>query len=125
MCGRSERTRQTAACSAQHGLSRPNSLQGGYGHEAATGAAFRVEKSEQILQAGRIGTIAQELPFPRDGDQTFALQRVEVMGQGGRRYVQTLQDLTHYHAIGVGGKQTAHDAEPCLVAEGSKLRGEA
>src|SRR5689334_25410127 len=45
----------------------------------AAAATLRVQEAEQLLQAFRIGHIAQEGAFPPYGDQFFVFQLIQMM----------------------------------------------
>jgi hypothetical protein len=50
-------------------------------------------------------------------DQLFLMQRVEMMGEGGRRDAELLLELARDHALGMRGQEEAHDLQPDLVTE--------
>src|SRR5678815_5073871 len=89
----------------------------------AAAATLRVQEAEQLLQAFRVGQIAQESAFPPHCDELLVLQLVQMMGEGGARNVQLGENISHDKTIGVRGKQQAQDAQPRLGPHGLKHIG--
>src|ERR1700704_6001311 len=50
-----------------------------------SGAAFGVQKSQQLLERVEVSRVPQERALPADSHQIFVLEFVQMMGQSGTR----------------------------------------
>lgn len=86
-------------------------------HRPVARAALRVEESEQLLQRGRVGAVADERAFALSEYKLVVLQLFEMVRQRGARDAGLDLDLADDEPVGMGGQQESHDAQPGLCAE--------
>jgi hypothetical protein len=64
-------------------------------------ATLSVEKAQQLLQSLSISCIAEKGAFASHGDQIFAPELVEVMGESGIRDSQFVLDFPNDETLGM------------------------
>jgi hypothetical protein len=87
------------------------------------GAAFGVEKGQEVLEGFGIGGVPEEGSFAADLDEVFVFELFEVMGEGAGRDGQFGADVADDEALGVGAEEEADDAEAGFGAEGGEHVG--
>src|SRR3989442_12761173 len=75
----------------------------------AAAATLGVQEAEKLLQAFRVGDIAQESAFPPHNDQLLVLQLIQIMGERGARNVQLGENVSDHKTLRVRGKQQAQE----------------
>jgi hypothetical protein len=66
---------------------------------AVAGAAFGVEKTQQVLQCRGAGAVAKKGPFAADFDQILVFQLVEMVGKRRRGNFQLRLDFADHQAF--------------------------